>query len=156
MTPSFGPTGGTRTDCLLSGFACSHGSFDCFIGFGGLARIPDFPRVVGPSFVIPGFFDEACLVVSWAPAQEEFGFGVVEPGAVEWRLNPDAGQAARFVKVVGHVLIIDGFVHTNVEQLLVCFGVIEGAHDRFDEIVDVYEIALNGAATCINHNRNGV
>ena len=58
-----------------------------------------------------------------SPTEEEFGFGIVEPRAVEWGLDFDTGQVACFVEVVGDVLIIDGFVHTNVEELLVCFGV---------------------------------
>lgn len=91
-----------------------------------------------------------------APVEEEFGFGVVEPGAVKFCFDFHTGEVVCVFQMVGNVLVVDGFVHANVEKLLVCFGVIKGAQDGFDEIVDVYEVALYGCVIFIQHDGNGI
>ena len=52
--------------------------------------------------------------------------------------------------------IVDRFIHTNVEGLLVCFRVIESEDDAFDQVDDVDEIAFYRLAGGIEHQRHGV
>ena len=113
--------------------------------------VPDFAGGGGGAVVGPGFVDEAFQVVAGAPAEQEFCFGIVEPGGEVWRFDFDGGHASRFAQVVGDLQIVDGFVHANVEGLLVGFRVIESEDDAFDQVGDVDEIAFYGFAGGIEH-----
>jgi len=101
--------------------------------------------------VVPGFVDEAFQVVAGAPAEQEFCFGIIEPGGEVGCFDFDGGHVAGFAEVVGYLLVVDGFVHADVEGLLVGFGVIEGDEDAFDQVVDMDEIAFYGFAGGIEH-----
>lgn len=106
--------------------------------------------------MVPGFVDEAFQVVAGAPAEQEFCFGIIEPGGEVGCFDLDGRHCSRFAQVVGDLQIVDRFIHTNVEGLLVGFWVIEGDEDAVDQVGDVDEIAFYGFAGGIEHQGDGV
>lgn len=91
--------------------------------------------------VVPGKVDELGEIDLGAPIEEEFCFGIVEPGADEFGGDVYGGVAPCLREVVGDVSVIDGFVHADVKFLLACLGMIEGGEDGRDEVIKVDEVA---------------
>src|SRR5258706_6483858 len=87
-------------------------------------REGDDARVVVGALVIEGFVDQAPEIVVRAPAQQELGLGIVEPGRVIGARDLDGRVAARRRQVVAHLPVVDRLVHAGIKGLLARPGAI--------------------------------
>ena len=52
--------------------------------------------------------------------------------------------------------VIHWLIHTDIEQLLARFGVVQGKQYGTDQIVHVNKVSFDGIPLHIQHNRNGL
>lgn len=116
------------------------------------AGIPDLAGVRRSALVSPGFVDEQLEIDAWAPAEEEFCFGVVEPSGMKGSFDRNRWECSRLSQVVSEFLVVNRFIHADVEGLLACLGVIDGFEDSFDKVADVDKIAFHRGAGGIKHH----
>jgi hypothetical protein len=51
-----------------------------YVWSAALARVPHMPRISFAPFIGPGPVNESFQVNAWSPSEQEFRFGVVQPG----------------------------------------------------------------------------